>query len=228
MAPRSDAARAPTVNIDHNTLKNVDIEARLDDADRRDRVRQVITDAFFDDLSTFDVGDRRVVVIFDTYEQASAVVQQWLSGMFLARVRNHLRLVLVVAGREIPELDTDAHDWCLRHELMPLDHDMSRSLCAVWSSSSRTRSFASCTRGVADGHSSSRRSSNGSSARVDRMDDDLLRRLAASTDRSEALWLTTAHSLAALPAEVHDSASVLQSCTGSTGRSSLLSMAPER
>ena len=48
----------------------------------RDQRRTALTDAWFDDLSRFQ---HPVLILFDTYNDATTDVQGWLSGPFLAR-----------------------------------------------------------------------------------------------------------------------------------------------
>jgi hypothetical protein len=61
-----------------------------------------------------------VLLIFDTYEQASADAQKWLEGQFLARLHSAPALLVVVAGQSTPN---SGSWWSLAkaHELPPID-----------------------------------------------------------------------------------------------------------
>ncbi len=64
---------------------------------------QIITDAFFNDLDAVIQTYRRVLLIIDTFEEASIDVNQWLTGLFLNRIRGRLGVMAVLAGRTMPE-----------------------------------------------------------------------------------------------------------------------------
>ena len=56
-----------------------------------------------------------MVFIFDAYNHCDQVVAQWLSGSFLARVSHSQNIVVVIAGRKVPETSLDWHAMC--HQL---------------------------------------------------------------------------------------------------------------
>ena len=64
---------------------------------------QIITDGFFYDLDAVIQTYRRVLLIIDTFEEASIDVNQWLTGLFLNRIRGRLGVMAVLAGRTIPD-----------------------------------------------------------------------------------------------------------------------------
>lgn len=91
-----------------------------DSPEQRDMRRLLLTQAFFSDLDASNPRRENIVVIFDTYEEASAEVKDWLSGLFLAGAREHRWLMVVVAGRKIPSLGIGWDDCCLEQTLRPL------------------------------------------------------------------------------------------------------------
>jgi ATP/maltotriose-dependent transcriptional regulator MalT len=94
------------------------------DPGQRRMYRQILTDAFFDDLvSIGSPSERPTVLLFDTFEKASDPVKEWLWGQFLDRARPHQWLVLVLAGRKFPQLDIDLEEWCMKQSLKCLSRD---------------------------------------------------------------------------------------------------------
>lgn len=79
--------------------------------------RQIITDAFFHDLDAIIQIYGKVVLIIDTFERASIDVKQWVTGLFLNRIRGRLGVIVVLAGRTVPQPSGFATTWQLR----PLD-----------------------------------------------------------------------------------------------------------
>jgi ATP/maltotriose-dependent transcriptional regulator MalT len=60
----------------------------LSDPSQRRMYRQILTDAFFDDLVSMGSPPYRpMVLLFDTFEKASDPVKEWLWGQFLDRAR---------------------------------------------------------------------------------------------------------------------------------------------
>ncbi len=118
-------ARQSGINIERSTFLNSPIEASLAgvDSEQRKLRRQLLTDAFFADLTGLVSGSQSAVLLFDTYETASDEVKDWISGLFLTRVYRHRGLVVVIAGREIPQVDRDWSDLCLHQTLTKLEKD---------------------------------------------------------------------------------------------------------
>ena len=120
-------ARVSGINIDigHSSLTNTQIDASMSKMlpEQRKAQRQILTDAFFEDLDA--IHNRRnepLLLIFDTHEKATDEVQEWLTGQFLARLRRYPWLLTVIAGQSIPYLDSSwAQDWCMEHSLKALD-----------------------------------------------------------------------------------------------------------
>ncbi len=103
--------KGTTISISDNMLigKNqIEIEQALNapDEEIREKQRVAITDALFQDLRALP----KVVLIFDTFNDCDPIVAKWLSGAFLTRVCHTKNIIVVIAGRVIPEpaLDWDA------------------------------------------------------------------------------------------------------------------------
>jgi hypothetical protein len=105
------------VTIDKNVVIGwAEIEVALRAPDEGDRAarRAQLTQALFDDLRSWE---GRLVLLFDTYEQADPEVQDWLAGPCLARARRTTNLVVIVAGRQVPEESVEWTVCCHRHRL---------------------------------------------------------------------------------------------------------------
>jgi hypothetical protein len=101
------------------TIGRAEVEGALrspDEADRATR-RAALTRAFFHDLGT---RPGRLVLIFDTCEQAGPEVEAWLAGPCLAGVQRTAGLVAVVAGRQVPEESVEWTACCLHRRLPEL------------------------------------------------------------------------------------------------------------
>jgi len=100
----ADLQRAPTVTIDRNWLvginNHIDVALHAENPLDREHRRVLLTDAWFDDLQAFD---QPVLLLFDTYEQATTEVQEWISGPFLARAAQVEQVRIVIAGQTAPE-----------------------------------------------------------------------------------------------------------------------------
>lgn len=96
------------------------IEVALGATEFRSRVihHARMTQAFFTDLRTLD---HRVLLVFDTFNEASLRVQEWLKGYFLAFAQNTPELVVIIAGRRVPEISIEWSDCCLRYQLGMLE-----------------------------------------------------------------------------------------------------------
>lgn len=103
------------VSVDRNVLIGwAEIQVALTAPDEQERKarRAQLTQALFDDLRAWR---KRLVLLFDTYEQADPEVQDWLAGPFLARARQTANLVVVVAGREVPVPTVEWEACCCHH-----------------------------------------------------------------------------------------------------------------
>jgi len=104
------------ITVCRNILVGGQIQVALqapDEAGRQAR-RAELTQALFDDLHAWR---GRLVLIFDTYEQADPEVQDWLAGPCLGRVRRMANLVVVIAGRRVPKESSEWAACCCHHRL---------------------------------------------------------------------------------------------------------------
>ncbi len=78
--------------------------------------RQVVrlTEVLFNDLCT---QLEQLVLIFDTYEQANDDVKRWLSELCLPYARPPTKLMIVIAGRQRPEVGSDLMAYCYPYSL---------------------------------------------------------------------------------------------------------------
>lgn len=99
------------VNINKNWMfgRN-EIKVALHSAEASDRAiqRAELTRAFLEDLRKMR---RRLLLVFDTFDEASPDVQEWLEGSFLGAARRISDLFVVVAGRRVPKptIEWSAH-----------------------------------------------------------------------------------------------------------------------
>jgi hypothetical protein len=91
-------------NVDHNWLLGINnhISLALHAPDLIDREQRAaaLTEAWFEDLRALP---RPLLMLFDTYEQATTDVQGWISGPFLARAAVTERVRVVIAGQDVPD-----------------------------------------------------------------------------------------------------------------------------
>lgn len=107
------------VNIDGNKMRGINNQIRVvlhadNPADRE--YRQVsLTEAWFEDINSLD---QLLLMVMDTYEQATDDVKDWISGPFLIRTVNSGKIRVALAGQEVP--DPKTIEWgrcCEMHEL---------------------------------------------------------------------------------------------------------------
>ena len=109
----------PSVQIDSNWMAGINnrIQVALhveNLVDREERLAS-LTEAWFDDVGAFQQPS---LFLFDTFEQATTEVKDWISGPFLARVAYAPSVRVVVAGQEVPEENNI--EWghcCVAHDL---------------------------------------------------------------------------------------------------------------
>lgn len=93
----------PPVQIDHNWLAGINSQINLTlkfaPADRAER-RSALTEAFFNDLRTYPTF---LLIAFDTFENATPEVQEWIAGPFLARIADIPALRVLIAGQTVPD-----------------------------------------------------------------------------------------------------------------------------
>ncbi len=94
-----------------------------DEATRRER-RRTLTHALITDLLEWLSGERRAVILIDTYnpDLATPALRQWVEGILLPHVRRSPNLVAVVAGQETPHPSAMWESACCRLHLSPLDN----------------------------------------------------------------------------------------------------------
>jgi hypothetical protein len=81
-----------------------------------------ITDAFFACLTEL-TANQVVVFLFDSYEEVTAEADRWLQAQFLTRIRDGLQenLIVVLAGRHVPEFESGWQSVVARTGLTPFD-----------------------------------------------------------------------------------------------------------
>jgi len=109
----------PKTQIDRNWLiginNRISVVMRVENPADREHRRAALTDAWFDDTAALPGP---MLMLFDTYEQATTEVQDWISGPFLARAAQVLPVRVVVAGQTVP--DKNNIEWghcCTAHDL---------------------------------------------------------------------------------------------------------------
>lgn len=99
----AELQRMPIVKIDHNWLlgmnNHIMVALQADDPSDREFRRAALTEALFNDMRDLP---QLVLVVFDTFEQGSAEVKEWISGPFLARIVLANPVRVVIAGQEVP------------------------------------------------------------------------------------------------------------------------------
>ncbi len=111
--------QATSVNIDRNWLlginNHISVALHADNPQDRSYRRAALTEAWFEDVQQLA---EPFLVVFDTYEAATAEIQEWLSGPFLARVATADPLRVVIAGQTVPDkLNIEWSQCCHEHRL---------------------------------------------------------------------------------------------------------------
>ncbi len=115
----ADLQNAPVVKVDRNWLagigNKIDVALKVQNLVDREQRIAALTESWFSDLSEFDYP---VLLLFDTFEQATAEVKDWISGPLLARAACTNQVRVLVAGQKIP--DKHNIEWgqcCIHHQL---------------------------------------------------------------------------------------------------------------
>jgi hypothetical protein len=108
---------APTSGAGRGRAAIRDALRAADEGDRAVR-RGALTRGLFEDLGT---GEGQLVILFDTCEQAGPEVGAWLAEIFLAHAQRAENLVVVIAGREVPEASIEWASCCHQRSLVSLD-----------------------------------------------------------------------------------------------------------
>jgi hypothetical protein len=116
------------VTMTHNKLRRADVDIDLSGlptrvAEQYDAQLISLTRDFFTDLEESRVEGQRTVLIFDTFQRALPEVQDWIAETFLGFARKFDWLVIVIAGRTIPEPGLGWDNWCVEQTLRPLGPD---------------------------------------------------------------------------------------------------------
>jgi AAA ATPase domain len=78
--------------------------------------------AFFEDLRCCN---RQIVIILDTFNEATEELSQWISGSFLAEVAESQNLLAVVAGQTVPQSSIEWHEHKHCYQLEQIeDHEV--------------------------------------------------------------------------------------------------------
>jgi hypothetical protein len=102
------------------TLANVQIKQR-DEAGEERRITRHLVDQFVADLRRST--DAPVVLFFDTVNDASATVCDWLMDTLLVQLSPLLHVRVVVAGRSMPEASGSYAALCCSYQLTPVEED---------------------------------------------------------------------------------------------------------
>lgn len=105
------------INTQDSRPSKVNLTASWDMRRAEQAALQIITDAFFSDLDALLEEYPRIVLMIDTLEKANIEVVQWVSGLFLNRIRGRHGIAVVLAGRTMPDLGPVSAAW----QLKPLD-----------------------------------------------------------------------------------------------------------
>jgi hypothetical protein len=93
----------------------INVTLQVNDPNDREQRRVVLTEALFADLKT---ASQSILFIFDTYQDATTEVQDWIGGPFLARVESTPQVRVVIAGQSVPEENNiEWGDCCSVHHL---------------------------------------------------------------------------------------------------------------
>jgi len=97
----------------------IDAQLNLRSEQERDFWYSQISTAFFDDLTK--APERCYVLLMDTFEQASDMVQAWVDTHLLSSIRSQRKLMVVISGQQVPVLDVEWTDHCKRFVLSGLE-----------------------------------------------------------------------------------------------------------
>lgn len=68
-----------------------------------------LTNAFFEDISASTGSKDRIIIIVDNYHRSTPNVKEWFCRSFLNYVHDRCRLIVVVSGQSVPDLDIAFH-----------------------------------------------------------------------------------------------------------------------
>jgi hypothetical protein len=94
----------PDVKITKNWLgginNSINAVLRVENSADRDERRTELTNAWFNDVATFD---NPMAIVFDNYHDSATEVQDWIRGPFLARAAGTYPVRVIVAGQFVPD-----------------------------------------------------------------------------------------------------------------------------
>ena len=112
----ADFQKIPEVQIDRNWLagigNQISVVLNVENLSDRDQRRTTLTEAWFSDLDEFD---QPVLLMFDTYEQATTEVQNWISGPLLSRAAYGEHVRVLIAGKQVPDWNNIEWGHCCNH-----------------------------------------------------------------------------------------------------------------
>ncbi|MEW5873062.1 MAG: hypothetical protein AB1894_27635 [Chloroflexota bacterium] len=111
--------RAVNVTGVKQLFSSLSIRAEQDKS-AEEHIRRRLTNAFLQDASSL-AAEGRVVLLFDTFDEADTGLQAWLNEQLLPGLYSLENSWVVFAGRSVPEPLTNCQDICLTHELPPVE-----------------------------------------------------------------------------------------------------------
>ncbi len=87
------------------------------DIEERQARLSIITNAFFTDLRALLLQTQTVACFFDDIEIAGPITQDWLCNSFLESAYHTSGTVVVLAGRQVPELNREWKNSVIHHRL---------------------------------------------------------------------------------------------------------------
>ncbi|SPF37706.1 hypothetical protein SBDP1_170002 [Syntrophobacter sp. SbD1] len=96
-------------HVDHADTVNISPGSTEFSSDIDRKAKEVCLSAFFDDLKEH-CANERIVLMFDTYDKSSKNVKDWIEEQLLEQLffdceNRPKQLILVIAGREIPDFE---------------------------------------------------------------------------------------------------------------------------
>lgn len=103
-------------------VKDNQFVVHADSETARRAIELRITDAFVDALKVLS-QTHPVVLLFDSYEDATAEADRWLRFSFLTKIRDALlpNVIVIIAGRTAPSIDPSWQPFVARTGLAPLE-----------------------------------------------------------------------------------------------------------
>ncbi|MFZ4661563.1 MAG: effector-associated domain EAD1-containing protein [Caldilineaceae bacterium] len=99
-------------------LAKIQINSGREDGEREE-VALHLTRKFVDDLD--NAASRRVLLLFDTVDNASPTTQSWLMDKFLVYLQSLPHVSVVVSGRTLPDAAGPYAPYCCSYELRPVE-----------------------------------------------------------------------------------------------------------